>query len=408
MAIMTKIIVLGGCGAVGSVAVSTLASLPDFSEIIIGDINIERAHRIIAELGSQKVKALQVDAGDPKSLKSAVAKADIVLNCIGPFYIFGPKILKAAIEARKSYVDICDDVDATIEILKMNAAAQQSNITALIGMGSSPGVTNLLAKFAADNLLDEVNSIDIYHAHGGEPFEGPGVIAHRFHAMKVDIPVFIKGQFQQAKFFEESGKALEEDVAFAKLGTFTVSPYPHPETITLPKYIPGVKQVTNKGTVLPPEYFRLTSDMVRLGLTEEEPLDVHGSFIRPFDFAIAFLLKQRESILRRTRFGTQRGCVKVRVEGRLDDHPHTFIFSLASENQALGEGTGIPAALGAALMKRDLIQEKGVLPPEACIEPKDFMNIMREYLGLESVGEDSSPLIIESINWKGKVERLQL
>ncbi|MFQ5979990.1 MAG: saccharopine dehydrogenase family protein [Candidatus Heimdallarchaeota archaeon] len=405
---MTKIIVLGGCGAVGSVAVSTLASLPDFSEIIIGDINIERAHRIIAELGSQKVKPLQVDAGDPESLKSAVLKADIVLNCIGPFYIFGPRILKAAIEARKNYVDVCDDVDATIELLEMNTIAQQSNITALIGMGSSPGVTNLLAKYAADNLLDEVNSIDIYHAHGGEPFEGPGVIAHRFHAMTADIPVFIDGQFHHVEFFEESGKALEEDVAFAKLGTFTVAPYPHPETITLPKYIPGVKKVTNKGTVLPPEYFQLTADMVRLGLTEEEPLAVQGSTIRPFDFTIAFLRKQREKILEKTRFGTQRGCVKVCVSGRLDEHLHSFVFSLASENQALGEGTGIPAALAVTLMKRGLISEKGVLPPEACIKPMDFMNIMREYLGLESVGEDSSPLIVESIDRKGNVTRLRL
>lgn len=405
---MTKIIVLGGCGAVGSVAVSTLASLPDFSEIIIGDINIQRAHRIIAELGSQKVRAVQVDASDPESIKSAIANSDMVLNCIGPFYIFGPKVLKVCLEARKNYVDVCDDVDATIDILKMNAIAQQSNITALIGMGSSPGVTNLLAKYTADNLLDEVNSIDIYHAHGGEPFEGPGVIAHRFHAMTIDIPIFIDGQFQQVKFFEESGKALEEDIEFHKLGSFTVSPYPHPETITLPKYIPGIKQVTNKGTVLPPEYFQLTADMVRLGLTEEEPIDVKGSSIRPFDFAIAFLLKQRERILRKTRFGTQRGCVKVRIRGRLEDHNHTFIFSLASENQALGEGTGIPAALSAALMKRGLITEKGVLPPEACIEPMDFMNIMREYLGLESVGADSSPLIIESINWKGNNERLRL
>ena len=82
------------------------------------------------------------------------------------------------------------------------------------------------------------------------------------------------------------------------------------------------------------------------------------------------------------------------------------MFSLASDNQAMGEGTGIPAAFGAALMKRGMIKEKGVLPPEACIEPLDFLNIMQEHLDLEKVGGTGSPLIIESIDDRGNVERI--
>ena len=73
------------------------------------------------------------------------------------------------------YVDVCDDVDVTHEISDMDEAAKRAGMTAVIGMGSSPGATNLLAKFAADNLLDETVSIDIFHAHGGEPFEGAGM-----------------------------------------------------------------------------------------------------------------------------------------------------------------------------------------------------------------------------------------
>ncbi|MFX1537369.1 MAG: saccharopine dehydrogenase family protein, partial [Promethearchaeota archaeon] len=228
---MVRIIVLGGCGVVGSIAVQTLISLPDFSEIIIGDINIEKARDLINKLGSEKLSAIKVDALDPESIKKAIRDSDIVLNCIGPFYKFAPLILKAVIETGRNYVDICDDVDATRELLKMDADVKQANISALIGMGSSPGVTNLLAKFAADQLLDEVISIDLYHAHGGEPFEGPGVIAHRIHSMSIDIPVFMNGEFKTTKFFGDEGAALQEDVEFLKLGTYRVYPYPHPETI---------------------------------------------------------------------------------------------------------------------------------------------------------------------------------
>jgi saccharopine dehydrogenase-like NADP-dependent oxidoreductase len=50
----------------------------------------------------------------------------------------------------------------------MNDSARQAGVSALIGMGSSPGVANVLVKFCADSLLDEVEAVDIYHAHGGE------------------------------------------------------------------------------------------------------------------------------------------------------------------------------------------------------------------------------------------------
>ena len=50
----------------------------------------------------------------------------------------------------------------------MDENARKAGISALVGMGSSPGISNLLVKFCADALLDEVESIDIYHAHGGD------------------------------------------------------------------------------------------------------------------------------------------------------------------------------------------------------------------------------------------------
>ena len=70
------------------------------------------------------------------------------------------------------YVDVCDDLDATKKLLEMHEQAQNADISVLIGMGSSPGVANLLAKFCTDHMLDEVESIDILHAHGGGSSSG--------------------------------------------------------------------------------------------------------------------------------------------------------------------------------------------------------------------------------------------
>lgn len=401
---MAIITVLGGCGAVGSIAVKTLLKFDDYSEIRIADINFNRAAEIVDELNSSRLTAVKFDAGNSHSIKDVCLNSDVILNCVGPFFKYGKNILKEVIKLKKQYIDINDDLDSTREVLELDSDAKSANICALIGMGSSPGVTNLLAKFASEQMLDETDSIDLYHAHGGEPFEGPGVVAHRIHGMQMDVPLFLNGKYETASFTGEH----EEEVDFYKLGTFNVNPYPHPETITLPSYIKGVKRVTNKGTVLPPEYFKLTLELVKLGLVDNEPINVKGVEISPFDFTIAYIINQRDKILKEIDFGTQKGCVKIVVAGSKDGLPHKIVFSLASESQALGEGTGIPAALGAILMGRKMIEKTGVLPPEACVNPLDFLNVMQEYFSFEKISTDEFPLTIESIDHSGSIERITL
>jgi saccharopine dehydrogenase (NAD+, L-lysine-forming) len=311
------------------------------------------------------------------------------------------------IESKIDYVDVCDDLDATKKLLEMHEQAMKADISALIGMGSSPGVANLLAKFCADHMLDEVESIDILHAHGGEPSEGPAVVAHRIHSMTSPIPMFLDGKYTTVDYFEEDGVALREEVDFHQIGTYTCYPYPHPETITLPNYI-KCKRVTNLGCVLPPEYYQLTQDVVRVGIIDEAPIDVGGQYITPRDFAIAYVIKERDRILKETDFGEQRGCLKITLKGVEDGEFRQYNFQMSSIGQSMGEGTGIPAAFGAILMRRGKVTEKGVLPPEACVKPLDFLGLMQEHLKLDKMTGGESPLIIESVDKDGNVEQLEM
>lgn len=408
---MPTVIVLGGCGAVGSVVVKTVADQEMFSKVIIGDINLQRAKEIASKVRTDKISAVRVDADDPQTIKTAIAGCDLVVNCIGPFYKTVKSILKTVIEAKINYVDICDDVDVTLEILKMDAAAKQAGITALIGMGSSPGATNLLAKFASDNLLDETEAIDIFHAHGGEPFEGEGVIGHRFHCMRIDIPMYLDGQLKYVKFFEEDGIELRRTFDFPAIGNdIPVYPYPHPEQVTIPKYI-RLKQVTNRGTVLPNEYYDLTRDICQIGLNSKEPVQVKGQTVIPYDFAVAYIISQREKILKETNFGRQRGCCTVVAKGKKDGKKLEYRFHMASKSEALGEGTGIPAAMGAILMTQGKITSKGVLPPEGCVNPLDFINLITSVMKLDKSQkgtESFSGVIVQKIDENGKIETIDI
>lgn len=402
---MDKVIVLGGCGVVGSVAVKTLARYGSFSEVVIGDANMKRARQLVKELKAARVSAVEVNAESKKSVKEAIKGCDVVLNCVGPFYKSVKTILSAVIEKKIDYVDICDDVDVTVDIFEMDDKAKKADITAVIGMGASPGVTNLLAKFVSDTLLDETDSIDIYHTHGGEPTEGEGVIGHRFHCMSIDIPMFLDGKLVYVKFFEQSGIALRENFNFPVVGTIPVFPYPHPEQVTLPKYI-KTKQVTNKGSVLPIEYYNLIGKLCEAGLASKEPLQVKGQKVIPHDFAIAYIIREREKILKQTNFGEQKGAMSIVVKGRKDGEPLEYRLHTASRGRALGEGTGIPAALGVILMQQGKITAKGVLPPEGCVSPAEFIAIAKKLGGYEK--EKEGGLYMEMVDAAGKVTRLDL
>jgi len=404
---MSRVTVLGASGAVGSVAAETLASSGFFSEIVLADARLELAKKLAAKLAAKKVSAVKFDAADPRSIKDAIAGSKVVLNCVGPFYKYGPVILKAVIESKINYVDICDDFDATEVMLGMNKAAKKAGVSALIGMGSSPGFANVLVRFCADSMLDRVEAVDIYHAHGGEKIEGPAVVKHRIHSMKADVPMFLKGKFTTVRLFEDSGKALEEEVEFRDVGKYWVYAYPHPETITLPRYLKGVKRVTNLGLVLPPTYAELIKGMVRLGVTEEEPIEVQGQSVVPLEFAVAFILSRRKKLVKEAGLTGPQGCLKIVVKGSKDGNKSTYIFSISSKRQGMGEGTGIPAAVGAMLMGTGRIKEKGVLPPEACIEPMEALELARTKTSVGSGGK-GFPLVIEQIDKSGKSKTIDL
>lgn len=413
---MAKVTVLGGCGVVGTASVKMLAKTDVFSDVVIADLNIQRAKELAKELGT-KVSAIQVNADDAKSIKQAIKGSDVVVNTIGPYYKYEKPILSAVLDLGINYVDVNDDTGATYDALAMDPLAKQKGVTALIGMGSSPGVTNLLAAYAANELLEECDSIDMYHAHGGEPTEGPGVIGHRFYCMSNNVPIFIDGK---AKLLNKKESAEQEEyVEFINLpGKHHVYPYPHPEPITMPMFIKnkGLKRVTNKGTVLPQEYYDLTRQIHACGLDSKDPIDVKGVKVIPYDFAIAYLIKRRDEILKETNFGEQRGCVKIVVKGRKKERKQlvgrTYVFSLVSEGagkgQALGEGTGIPCAFGAILMQQGKIKGPGVLPPEACVNPMDFIEVMKTILKTDDKDESrKSPVIFESIDDAGHVKRME-
>ena len=162
---------------------------------------------------------------------------------------------------------------------------------------------------------------------------------------------------------------------------------------------------------MPAEYYNLIMDVSRLGLTATDPLTVKGQEVVPYDFAIAFIMRERDRILKRIGFGEQIGSSTVSVKGKKDGEQIQYLFKLAmsgGRQSGVGVSTGIPAATGAILLQRGKISKKGVNPPEACIDPKDFFPLWLETTKSATGKEAPFENILEKIDPKGKLTKTDL
>src|SRR5437764_1455327 len=152
------IIVLGGAGAMGRITVRTLTEYADIDQITIADYNEERAHEVAASLQSNSIVVKQIDVNDEERLGALLHSADVVLNAVE--YVFNLPVLKACIQEKVHYADLGGLFHMSRKLMNTHAEAEAAGITAVLGMGGTPGITNILARAATDK-LDRVESIKV-------------------------------------------------------------------------------------------------------------------------------------------------------------------------------------------------------------------------------------------------------
>lgn len=357
-----RIVVLGGAGDMGSAIVRDLVD-SNVSEVIIADFNQEKANSICSELKGKKTKlsAQFVDANDHAALVQAIKGADAAASAIGPFYKYGPKTVKAAIEAGVPYVDIDDDYDATKAALGLDGEAKRAGIAVIVGLGWTPGITNVCARYGASK-MGRVDEIDIAWAGTAADSVGYSVVYHVWHALSGMVPMYLDGEWRDVSAGTE-GRIYDFPQPVGKVQCFYCG---HPEPVTIPRFIEGVKAVSLRGGFYPELLSQAVAAITELGLTSTEPIKVGEASISPRDFITAFTSSVEDIF----RMGVE-PCsgTWVEVKGEKGGNPTRYIYRAADR---MYKQTGGPASIGAQMLARGEIKAKGVLAPEACIDPVPF------------------------------------
>ncbi|MEW5995880.1 MAG: saccharopine dehydrogenase NADP-binding domain-containing protein, partial [Candidatus Zixiibacteriota bacterium] len=277
-----QVLVLGGTGGMGQGVARDLIKQEQIKKVILGDINTDPS-RVQEKLrASEKVSLRRIDVNDHKGLVSTIKDADVVINCAGPFYKTAVAVARAAVEAKVNYIDICDDYEAT-EILfasDIDQAAREAGITVLTGMGSDPGTNNVIVKWYA-NQLDRVDEIALFWVVSIAELSG-AAWDHSLHMTLGKIPQYLDGKLE----YVEGGTGEEMAEFLQPLGTCEVRYVGHPQPLTIPRYIKGVRNVVIKGALIPAWVDLLIKEQRDTGFLRKEPVEVKGVKVAPYDLTL--------------------------------------------------------------------------------------------------------------------------
>jgi saccharopine dehydrogenase (NAD+, L-lysine-forming) len=357
-----RAIVLGGAGGMGQGVARDLIKQQQVADVILADLYPD-PERLAPKLrDSEKATLIKMDVNDHDAMVKRFKEIDVVINCAGPFYKTAVPVAKAAVEAKKNYIDICDDYEGT-EILfnsDIDKMGKEAGITVLTGMGSDPGTNNVLVKWYADR-LDSVDDVYLYWVVSIAELAG-AAWDHSLHMTLGKIPQYIDGKL----VYVEGGTEEVAEKFLEPLGTCHVRYVGHPQPLTLPRYIKGVKNVIIKGALIPLWVDELIKNQKETGLLGTKPIDIKGTKVTPYDLT----LKLWETIPEGRDNGPQSSGLKVIVKGERDGKKVTYTADMVGR---MAPGTGLPASIASLMMDAGDVTVKGVVAPEGCIDPGKFL-----------------------------------
>jgi len=347
-----NILALGGSGDMGRMAVAILLESTNVSSITIADKSYERAKNFIELVGSDKLEAVELDVTKQIKLTSLLSSYDLIMNTVGPFYKYGTMILDAAIRAQIPYVDICDDWKPTLDLLEMNSRAKEAGITALIGIGASPGITNLMAVIACSR-LDKVD--DLITAWGYGLGERVG---------------------SKPKYF------IEPREFYKKFKDTYVCHIGHPEPVTLPRVLNAnsVSNLMYMGKTITNVVRKYTQQILDMEISVSEASIKFTEEVRT--------LNRDENVIKEF-IGMPPGLSVIATGIKDGTRKKVAIANNHVPYGAMAGVTSVPLALAAEMILNEEIKEKGVFTPEEAIsDTMDFFNRYAKYCGDNLTGED--------------------
>ncbi len=374
------IIVLGGAGAMGRVTVRALSEYPDIDEVTIADYHEGRARELAESLRSTKLQVRQIDVNDEERLRALLRGADVALSEVD--YVFNQPILRACIKEKVHYADLGGLFHMSRTLMAMNDEVEAAGITAVMGMGGTPGITNLLACLAVEQ-LESVESVKVQlGCADATPSSAPLVPPY---SMRTILDEFTKEPqvFQDGQWYPQQPLSGQEEMLFPEpVGRATAVYSLHSECATFPVSFKdkGIRHVYFK-IAFPTDFMSKLKFLVDLGFGSAEPLSIRGASVSPREvltrlvesFPVESVEPQDCDVLRVIATGEVEGR-GMEITNQVVVHPYRRWGVSAG---ALDTGT--PLAIVGRMLANGQITRRGAHGSEVCVPPEPFFRELARY-----------------------------
>jgi len=374
-----RIVILGGAGAMGRIiALDLLRTSRNRLQVVIADRDVSAARGL-------PVETAQVDVTDPKSLRSALDGAYATIASLP--YRYNLEAMHGALEAGAHYIDLGGLFHVTRRQLELAPLFARRGVMAILGMGSAPGIVNVLALLASRG-LDRVHEIHVLVGGIDEtrfrhaPPLGFGYSADTLlDEFTMPSAIFRAGKFKMVPPLDPG-----EHIAVrfpAPVGTVGVDTTLHSEVATLPLSFRhrGIREVTFRQG-FDKDFKDKMKFLVQVGLTDTAALPCsNGSAIVPRDVLLALVKRQAPPLPmgKAVRYEVLRTVVGGTIGRR---HVTVIADCHAGSNAGNGIGpdinTGAPPSIAVQLMARgDIPIRPGVWAPEQVMPVAPFVRELR-------------------------------
>ena len=405
---MSRVLLIGA-GGVAGVAAAKMAQNPDvFGELLIASRTKARCDAIKADIEKRGfgkdgkktvITTAQIDAMDVVATTAMIKdyKPDLVMNIALPYQDLA--IMDACLAAGVSYLDTANyeaPDDAHFEYSWQWAYRERfekAGLTAILGCGFDPGVTQVFSAYAQKHYFDEIHTLDILDCNGGDhgyPFAtnfNPEINIREVSAKgsywvadpkddKPEVAVENRKAFDKGYWVETAPMAIKRVYNFDQVGEKDMYLLHHEELESLGCNLKGIKRIRFFMT-FGQSYLTHLKCLENVGMTRIDPVKFNGVEIVPIQFLKA-LLPDPATLGPRTKGKTNIGCI---FEGVKDGKPvRYYVYNVCDHqecyaevgSQAISYTTGVPAMIGAKMFLDGKWTEKGVHTCEE-FDPDPFM-----------------------------------
>jgi lysine 6-dehydrogenase len=387
-----RILVIGA-GMMAQAIVHHLASRDELDSLIVADRDRGRAQSLAARFSDRRIVPLHLDVSAPRAVREAMDGCTVAISAVP--YFFNLALAEAAVDAGVSFCDLGGNNRIVAGELALDERAREAGVTVIPDCGLAPGLVNLLAAAAIEE-LNEVEQVSI--RVGGLPQHPRPPLDYQI----VFSPHGLINEYMEPSQVLRDGEIVtvpslteREEISFpAPYGTLEAF-HTSGGSSTLPHTLRGRVKNLDYKTIRYPGHVERIKAMADLGFFDEAPISIDNCDVAPRAVAV-HLLEERLSfgepdvvLLRVLARGAAIGSdsdTSCEVKYEMIDN-----YDPATGLSAMMRTTGFPIAQIAFMLATGEISARGALPQETCVPTGLFL----AGLGAGTHGGSASGLNIE-------------